>query len=114
MDRKWMLVDLTMDYKFDESVPDAFEKGTISACGIFSEEAARREKAGLECFYYDYEQESAGLDKVYGMSSIMTLDRDHVFPDGRIGKKGALHMSITKFDMSDPMNPIFTHMIEDI
>lgn len=110
-DRKWRLVEIHSDAM--KSVP-LVEKPSIDwklVVGIDSQAAKDYEKRGIEPFYSDYQQMEAGLDKNYGVMKLSNLAEDFTFPDGTVGKAGALYMELTKVD-TDTF--IFTVMVEDI
>lgn len=49
-------------------------------------------------FYFDIEQLEAGLDTIYGVSSLRKLSSDYKAPSGTLYKKDALVFQITAID----------------
>ena len=110
-ERKWKLVEIHSNAM--SSVP-LVERPTIDwdlVVGMDSQAATDYERQGVEPFYSDYQQQEAGLDKNYGVLKLSNLAEDFTFPDGTLGKAGALYMELTKVDLETFM---FTVMVEDI
>ncbi len=110
-DRKWRLVEIHLDAM--RTVP-LVEKPTIDwhlVVAMDSQAAKDYEKRGIEPFYSDYQQFEAGLPVNYGVMKLSNLAEDFTFPDGTVGKAGALYMELTKLDTK---TFIYTVMVEEI
>jgi len=69
-------------------------------CGMESHYAVKAEEQGVTAvFYYDLEQEIAGLDKTYGIESLKAAAEDFTLEDGTKIKEGALIFSVYRMNL---------------
>jgi hypothetical protein len=97
--RNWLVLDLPVGAVHDLPIGPA----SIPARNVINLEspaAASLEAAGVEnVFYVDLEQETAGLDEVYGSSGLEEALEDFTLPNGVEITKGSLVLTITRVDM---------------
>lgn len=96
--RNWIVRELPYDeYKALPTVEGPFVLDRI--VGMVSGQAERLEEKGItEVFYYDLEQDVAGIDKVYGAMGVEAASGDFELSDGTQIKGGALVFSLTRMD----------------
>jgi len=96
--RNWIVREL--DFKEVDGLPTV--EAPISedrVVSMLSAHAERFERDGVtDVFYYDLEQEVAGLDKIYGTSGIKSAAEDFELSDGTSIKAGALIFPVTRID----------------
>lgn len=84
-------------------------------CAMMSPTADVLDRQGkTNVFYVDVEQEEAGLDTVYGSSSLYEAVEDFDLTDGFTVKAGALVFPVTQMDMSDLTNVKRTVLFEKL
>ena len=106
--RNWNLVKVPFD--LDLSKHTTISPLNEHSCGMDSG-MDKRLRPEVERFYYDYEQLSAGLDKVYGASDLRVTTSEFTFEDGTIAREGALILITYDMDMEAKT---FTAMVEVI
>ena len=96
--RNWTIRELS--FEGIDALPkeeSAFRNDDI--VGMLSQAAINKEEAGVtHVFYFDYEQEAAGLDKTHGCAEIFAAAEDFVLEDGTEIKSGALIFPIHRMD----------------
>lgn len=96
--RNWTIRELS--FKAIDDLPkeeSAFRNEDI--VGMLSQAAVNKEEAGVtHVFYFDFEQEAAGLDKIYGCADLFAATEDFALEDGFEIKAGALIFPIHRMD----------------
>lgn len=96
--RNWIIRELS--FEAIDALPkeeSAFRNDDIM--GMLSQAAANREEAGItHVFYFDLEQEAAGLEKTYGCAEIFAAAEDFTLEDGTEIKAEALIFPIHRMD----------------
>lgn len=97
--RNWTVKELPFDAV--EALPtEASPFSNDHIFGLESHYAERAEEQGItDVFYYDLEQEIAGLDKTYGLESLKVASENFTLEDGTEIKEGALIFSIYRMDL---------------
>lgn len=103
--RNWVIAEVPLDVRYPAVVSDEQK----ACCGLGSAEAESRIKRRSPVFYYDWEQEVAGLDATYGIGPVERLTEPAILPDGTVIPAGRLHVRTHK--TNDDFT-LCTHMFE--
>jgi len=97
--RNWAVK--TLPFNAPESFPTKDAPFTNNhICGMESHYAVKAEEEGItDVFYYDLEQEVAGLDKTYGLESLKAAAENFTLEDGTEIKENALIFTVFSMDL---------------
>jgi len=96
--RNWTIRELSFE-AIDALPKEASSFDTDDIVGMTSQAAVNKEENGItHVFYFDLEQEAAGIDKTYGCAEIFAATEDFSLEDGAEIKAGALIFPIHRMD----------------